>query len=119
MIRDKIIFMRRFLHALAVMSVAFISQTVFMGFVIDKRMPWVDVIHSRILHATLLLRPSPLLMEMIWVAPLLIPGLVLAACVHFCFPRGSITDGETRCRACHHILRGLTEPRCPECGLRI
>ena len=23
---------------------------------------------------------------------------------------------ETRCRNCGHILRGLTEPRCPECG---
>ena len=28
-------------------------------------------------------------------------------------------DDETRCRRCHHILRGLTEPRCPECGERI
>ncbi len=26
---------------------------------------------------------------------------------------------ETRCRKCSHILRGLTEPRCPECGERI
>lgn len=25
-------------------------------------------------------------------------------------------DSETRCRACGHILRGLSEPRCPECG---
>lgn len=24
--------------------------------------------------------------------------------------------GETRCRKCRHILRGLSEPRCPECG---
>ena len=28
-------------------------------------------------------------------------------------------DDETRCRKCHHILRGLTEPRCPECGTAI
>ncbi len=28
-------------------------------------------------------------------------------------------DDETRCRRCSHILRGLTEPRCPECGERI
>ncbi len=28
-------------------------------------------------------------------------------------------DDETRCRRCRHILRGLTEPRCPECGERI
>lgn len=25
-------------------------------------------------------------------------------------------DNETRCRKCGHILRGLSEPRCPECG---
>ena len=23
---------------------------------------------------------------------------------------------ETRCRECGYILRGITEPRCPECG---
>jgi rubrerythrin len=25
-------------------------------------------------------------------------------------------DRETRCRKCGYILRGITEPRCPECG---
>jgi len=24
--------------------------------------------------------------------------------------------GELRCRRCRYILRGLSEPRCPECG---
>jgi hypothetical protein len=28
-------------------------------------------------------------------------------------------DGETRCRQCQYILRGISEPRCPECGERI
>ena len=28
-------------------------------------------------------------------------------------------DKETRCRKCQYILRGLPEPRCPECGERI
>lgn len=28
-------------------------------------------------------------------------------------------DGFTRCRKCGHILRGLSEPRCPECGTAI
>ena len=28
-------------------------------------------------------------------------------------------DKEPRCRKCQYILRGLTEPRCPECGERI
>lgn len=26
---------------------------------------------------------------------------------------------ETRCRRCGYILRGIPEPRCPECGERI
>jgi len=30
-----------------------------------------------------------------------------------------IADGHTRCRRCSHILRGLSEPVCPECGERI
>ena len=32
--------------------------------------------------------------------------------------RGSRTT-ETRCRKCNYILRGITEPRCPEGGERI
>ncbi len=28
-------------------------------------------------------------------------------------------DHETHCRRCGYILRGITEPRCPECGERI
>ncbi len=28
-------------------------------------------------------------------------------------------DGETRCHRCQYILRGISEPRCPECGERI
>ena|SRR3990172_1036318 len=28
-------------------------------------------------------------------------------------------DVETRCRRCGYILRGISEPRCPECGERI
>lgn len=28
-------------------------------------------------------------------------------------------ETETRCRKCRYILRGLREPRCPECGERI
>ena len=26
---------------------------------------------------------------------------------------------EIRCRRCNYILRGITEPRCPECGERV
>ena len=28
-------------------------------------------------------------------------------------------DWETRCRKCRYILRGISEPRCPECGTPI
>jgi heme A synthase len=28
-------------------------------------------------------------------------------------------DHETHCRKCNHILRGISEPRCSECGERI
>ena len=28
-------------------------------------------------------------------------------------------DGETHCRKCHYILRGITQPRCSECGEKI
>ena len=28
-------------------------------------------------------------------------------------------DKETRCRKCGYILRGITEPKCSECGERI
>lgn len=31
----------------------------------------------------------------------------------------SYFERETRCRQCGYILRGITEPRCPECGERI
>jgi hypothetical protein len=33
--------------------------------------------------------------------------------------RPGTCDHETRCRKCQYILRGITEPRCPECGERI
>lgn len=33
--------------------------------------------------------------------------------------RNKRRDSETRCRKCQYILRGISEPRCPECGERI
>ena len=35
------------------------------------------------------------------------------------FRRRVAMHRETRCRCCGYILRGITEPRCPECGERI
>ena len=49
-------------------------------------------------------------------------GILVAACVYQLmtahFGPGS-AEGETRCRKCGYILRGISEPRCPECGERI
>ena len=36
---------------------------------------------------------------------------------HYLRPR--LPDPETRCRKCQYILRGISEPRCPECGERV
>jgi len=35
------------------------------------------------------------------------------------YGRRAATPLETRCRKCNYILRGISEPRCPECGERI
>ena len=56
-----------------------------------------------------------------------ITGIVLYSLVTACLAlvvysgtgRKGPEDGETRCRKCGYILRGITEPRCPECGERI
>jgi hypothetical protein len=44
---------------------------------------------------------------------------VLASCLVYelLFGRQAAPeDGESRCRRCSYILRGLSAPRCPECG---
>ena len=49
-------------------------------------------------------------------------SLLIAVCLYQVitqhFGPGSAVN-ETRCRNCGYILRGITEPRCPECGERI
>ncbi len=47
------------------------------------------------------------------------PGLVV--CIYLMRRHGFRPDpaGHTRCGGCGHILRGLSEPRCPECGRRL
>lgn len=50
-----------------------------------------------------------------------IPVIAIAVGVlayHFLMVKGC-PDGEIRCRKCQYILKGITEPRCPECGERI
>ena len=55
--------------------------------------------------------------------PIIIPYLIAFALAmplyHFLARPPHVEDGFTRCGDCGHILKGLSEPRCPECGLRI
>ncbi|UCD27433.1 MAG: hypothetical protein JSV03_09915 [Planctomycetota bacterium] len=52
-----------------------------------------------------------------------LPIVVISLVTYYLITRryGSIWqyNGETRCRRCKYILRGISEPRCPECGERI
>ena len=43
---------------------------------------------------------------------------VAAVLAHLLTPKVML-DGHTRCGKCGYILKGLTEPRCSECGERI
>lgn len=43
-----------------------------------------------------------------------IPGIAVAVAIARVWPKPLPT--ETCCRKCQYILRGITEPRCPECG---
>ena len=43
-----------------------------------------------------------------------IPGILAAVMALVLIRRPG--DGITRCGCCGHVLRGLSEPRCPECG---
>jgi hypothetical protein len=45
--------------------------------------------------------------------------LAMYGLLTWCLPMQRLADTETRCRKCSYILRGISEPRCPECGERI
>jgi hypothetical protein len=57
----------------------------------------------------------------IWLV-LVFPGIATAITAYGLLTRfwgAQVTDGETHCRKCGYILRGIPEPRCSECGERI
>jgi hypothetical protein len=47
------------------------------------------------------------------------PGVIVATALVLRVHEQAPPDGKTRCGNCGHALRGLREPRCPECGKRI
>jgi hypothetical protein len=53
---------------------------------------------------------------LVYVTTMLPAIIAIVLIVH---ARRAPSDAETRCRKCAYILRGITEPRCPECGEKI
>ena len=51
--------------------------------------------------------------------PIFAIGLGIYGALTWQFGPGSAASRETLCRKCGYILRGLVDPRCPECGERI
>lgn len=54
----------------------------------------------------------------VMLATYVLPVLVYVALTRWFGPEAA-RNNETRCRKCGYILRGITEPRCSECGERI
>ncbi len=52
----------------------------------------------------------------VWYLPFAVLALVMYGGLTRIYGPRAIVDNETRCRQCRYILRGITEPRCPECG---
>jgi hypothetical protein len=51
----------------------------------------------------------------VYTTPTVVASLVVYALLTRAFGP-PVLDGELHCRKCDYILRGLSEPRCPECG---
>ena len=54
-----------------------------------------------------------------WFLPVLLIAFGVYGLLTWRFGPRTPLDGETRCRKCDYILKGITEPRCSECGERI
>lgn len=83
--------------------------------------PWFGLCVSGPLHVVRdglmqLWLPKPLAIALFvsWVQT---PPLLIGAAVYGGLRRGDRTgERELHCLACGHVLKGLTEPRCPNCG---
>jgi hypothetical protein len=58
------------------------------------------------------------LCETTLIASMPLIGIATFASLSWWFPVADC-PGQTRCRKCGYTLRGITEPRCPECGEKI
>jgi hypothetical protein len=88
----------------------------------DARLHWFWRMLLSVLPAfvyLLVLMPTSDLATALLLLPSVLTGIgVYAILTRYLGPRAP-TDSEPRCRICGHILRGIKEPRCPECGERI
>lgn len=60
-----------------------------------------------------------LVVSVVWFGPTILLAFAVFGVLTRRFADKGDPDDETRCRKCRYILRGITEPRCPECGERI
>ncbi len=56
---------------------------------------------------------APIAETFLWGAPPFLGALFVYCRLR---PRGKLNDGYLHCINCGYILKGLNEPRCPECG---
>ncbi len=55
----------------------------------------------------------------VWLTAITLTTAALTIILFALLPQNGPSDGHTRCGVCRYILKGLLEPRCPECGRRI
>ena len=56
---------------------------------------------------------------LVWMLPPIVFTVLVYGLITRHLPSRRYVDGDLRCRKCNYILRGLIEPRCPECGERL
>jgi membrane protein DedA with SNARE-associated domain len=93
---------RRFILAVAAGGLATVVCFFLAGVLLGLLLPSWPVLRKGALASLFLVVP-----------PAIVGPCVAALLAHW--PR----DHETRCRKCGYILRGISEPRCPECGEQI
>ena len=69
--------------------------------------------------ALMSLKPMYLPPLVVFGVPFLLISSVVTAIAFWRLTPPLAPDGHTRCGKCGYILKGLTEPRCSECGERI
>lgn len=79
-----------------------------------------ECIYQQLSRDTLMVERAQWVWRVSTVAAYIMPTAVLALIAYGIltriFPSRQIKVNDIRCRKCRYILKGLREPRCPECG---